>query len=230
MKTTIKVFVVVAALALAYQASAQIKFGVKGGVNIANVSTNWKGDFAEDEPDLKSTFGYHIGAISDISFTDKFGFQPALLLSIKGAKDEGAGYKDVTRFTYLELPLNARYNVTESFSVLAGPYLGYGLSGKNTYKEDGEQEEKTDIKFGSGEIDYDTFDSSEEMHARALDFGINLGVGYNISKITVGANYGMGLSNILPTITNVPGLGTIDSDDWKNSNRVFSVSVAYFIK
>lgn len=230
MKTTIKAFVAMAAIVLATQANSQIKFGVKGGVNIATVSTNWQGDFAEDEPNLKSTFGYHIGAISDISFTDKLGFQPALLLSIKGAKEDETGYTDITRFTYLELPLNARYNVTESFSVLAGPYLGYGLGGKNTYKEDGEQEEKTDIKFGSGEIDFDTFDSSEEIHARALDFGINLGVGYTVSKIVIGANYGMGLSNIFPTITNVPGYGTIDSDDMKNSNRVISLSVSYFIK
>jgi long-subunit fatty acid transport protein len=230
MKTTIKVFVATAAIALAIQANSQVKFGVKGGVNIATVSSNWQGVFAEDEPDLKSTLGYHIGAISDISITEKFGFQPALLLSVKGAKDEGAGYKEVTKFTYLELPLNARYNLTESFSVLAGPYLGYGLGGKSTYKEDGEQEEKTDIKFGSGEIDFETFDSSEEVPARALDFGINVGVGYSISKITVGANYGIGLSNILPTVTNVPGFGTIDSDDWKNSNRVISLSVSYFIK
>lgn len=111
---------------------------------------------------------------------------------------------------YLEIPVNAVYRIS-GFYIGAGPYLGFGLSGKIESEETfaGEKNsESEDIKFGSGDDD----------HLKGTDFGVNFLAGYQLqNNINIGVGYGLGLSNLVPK--------QVANESVKN--RVFSVSIGY---
>ena len=94
------------------------------------------------------------------------------------------------------IPLSFIYNFStedSGFFAEVGPYVGLLLAAKS----DGE-----DVK--------DSFNS--------LDFGLNLGLGYDLGTFIVGANYGLGLANTAKTE---------DGDDTKSKNTNISVYGIY---
>ncbi len=223
-------------LAGAHDTSAQslgggkIKYGIKAGINMATYGhdSERKSDLKEDGFKKQPLFSFHLGGYADYSITEAFSIQAGLTLSGKGYRESWSGEDESGDFeyegnykeslTYLEIPINAVYK-TGSFYVGAGPYIAYALSGKwkEKYKED----------FGDGDIESDMDSgkilfSGEYAYYKRADFGINILAGYQLNeKISLGANYGLGLSNL-------------DKDRdlenqayWSFKNRVFSVSVGY---
>lgn len=101
-KVLFAVFVTVSVLSM----NAQIKFGVKAGLNIATL----KGDI----DDVKSRAGLYAGGYARIPLAPKFTFQPEVLFSMQGAKFEYSetymGYyakeKSAFKFNYINIPLN----------------------------------------------------------------------------------------------------------------------------
>jgi len=164
-----------------------LKFGVKGGVNFANLT----GDF---DPSMK--VGFHIGGFMEYKVSEKFVLQPELLFSTQGAKykddqvGEGfsvAGETNI-KLSYLNLPIMAKYYVTNKFSFEAGPQIGVLLSAKNEYGYTGTIQGVPVSE--SGEIDI-----KDDLNS--IDFGINFGAGYDFNdKISVGLRYNLGLSEI----------------------------------
>ncbi|MGO4772300.1 porin family protein [Flavobacterium sp. W22_SRS_FK3] len=159
---------IIAVLAFGFTNAQGVKFGVKAGVNFANVGG--------DAEDTKTLVGFQVGGFAEIKLTEKFAIQPELLYSAQGAKNEdsfgGETYKYDTKLDYLNVPVMAKYFITEAFSVEAGPQIGFLLSAK----EDGE-----DFK------DY----------AKSIDFGLNFGAGYDFTEnLSAGVRYNLGLSNI----------------------------------
>ena len=155
-----------AVLAFAYTNAQEVKFGVKGGLNIATLGG--------DAEDAKSLVGFHVGGFAEIKLSDKFAIQPELLYSTQGAKFEGtdgdADYDD--KLDYLNIPVMAKYYVAEGFSLEAGPQIGFLLSAK----EDGE-----DVKDFYKSIDF------------GVNFGAGYDFTENLSA---GVRYNLGLSNI----------------------------------
>src|ERR1044072_1491456 len=102
-----------AALAFSFAAMSQVRVGVKGGWNLANIST--RNDGSTD--DNKALSRYHIGVIADMPLIKNIlSFQPGVYYSSKGAKVE-SGNKDnpsvtdpyakyTTNPQYIEIPLN----------------------------------------------------------------------------------------------------------------------------
>ncbi len=175
-----------------------IKFGAKAGVNFASISG--------DETDgFNSRTSLNVGAVVEISISEKFSFQPELLYTGKGAslKDsfDEISIESTIKLDYLSLPLMAKYYVTEGLSLEAGPEVGFLLSAKAKAEGGGE----------SGEIDIkDTF--------KGIDFGLNFGLGYKLdSGLNFGARYNLGLANIIE-----------ESGDFSNQNGVIQLSVGYF--
>ena len=152
-------------LATGFVNAQDVKFGVKLGLNIANISG--------DIEDNKSLFGANLGGFAEIKLSDKLAFQPELLFSMQGSK-----YEDIaTKLNYINIPLLAKYNLNEKFSVLAGPQIGFLMSAKLK-----DSTKSVDIKEGFN----------------TTDFGLNVGAGYNVTEnILVDARYNFGLSNIL---------------------------------
>ena len=153
--------------------NAQVSFGVKAGVNFANIT-------GDNTDDLSSRTSFVGGVFAEIPMTEKFTFQPELMYSGQGAKIsveniEGTVTEETLKLDYLNAPFIFKYYVKEGFNVQAGPQLGILLSSKS-----------------------DEFDYSDLM--KTVDFGMNFGLGYKLKNgINFEARYNLGLSNIWDT-------------------------------
>lgn len=197
----------IAVMAFGMANAQDVKFGLKGGLNVSNFSGDTEGI------DFKSRFGFNAGGFVEIKFSEKFALQPEILYSTQGAKVDnfnldvdgiGTVNADVAfNLAYINVPVMFKYFAAEKFSLEAGPQIGFLVSAETKTKVDGYGSSKVDIK--------DNFES--------IDFGLNLGAGYDFTEnLSVGARYNLGLANIAKTE---------EGDDSKVHNGVFSLSVGY---
>lgn len=190
-------------IAITATTSAQIRFGIKGGLNLANQSVKYfiAGASSPLSPDIR--VGFHAGVLLDVPLSKHISIQPNLLFSQKGFKlsSNTTGTFHTGTYNYIELPVNVIYHINEKFSIGAGPYLGYALSGTQSSGF-----LSVDIPFGSGQ-------------GRRLDFGLNALIGYEIiDGLVISSNYSLGLANI--------------SDDGSSpvKNNVIGVSLTKFFE
>ena len=159
-------------LGIAATASSQVRFGLKAGLNLANVTGDVEG--------TKSLATFMVGGQAEFGLAENIGLGVGLQLQGKGAKADG---EDASiNPMYLQVPVYLTYR-NSGFFAGVGPYVGFGLFGKSKF--DGES---VDLNFGSG-ID-DDFSS--------LDFGAGLELGYEFSSLRASASYSLGLANALP--------------------------------
>lgn len=139
----------------------EIEFGVKGGLNFANIS-------GDNTKDIGTVTAFNFGVVSEIHISEKFSFQPELLFS-------GQGYSpgdDTVALNYLNIPLMGKYYLTKGLSLEAGPQLGFLLSAKN---------EKINVKDS-----FKTFDFGVNVGlGYKLDNGLNFGARYNLGLTNI---------------------------------------------
>jgi hypothetical protein len=73
------------------------------------------------------TTAFNFGVMAEINVSHKFSCQPELLYF-------GQGYamdRNSIIFNYINIPLMAKYYLTERFSFQAGPQIGFFISAKN---------------------------------------------------------------------------------------------------
>ena len=179
---------------------AQVRLGVTAGLNASKTV----GSEDDESTDFKA--GFQAGVVADFGITENFSIIPELLFSQRGAKYEGIS----ATLNYLQLPINAAYKFDVGYGsklfIFAGPYLGYGISTKVSSKSEGISISLDDfLKFGS-----------KEEEIKPLDFGVNVGLGYQYDKIFFKLQYNHGLSNM----SNV--------DDYSSKNMNVAVTVGYF--
>ncbi|CAM4115657.1 porin family protein [Flavobacterium sinopsychrotolerans] len=196
------ILTVAAVFAFGFANAQETKFGVKGGLNVANLSG--------DIEDNSSKVGFHVGGFVEIKVSDKFSVQPELLFSTQGTKLEESGtnysYESNLNLSYLNIPVMAKYYVAEGFSLEAGPQIGFLTTAKSDFTAT-----ESGITVSGDEDVKDEFES--------IDFGFNFGAGYDFTEnLSAGLRYNLGLSNIAKTDS---------GDDFKLSNNVFSVSLGY---
>lgn len=119
------------------------------------------------------------------------------------------------KLNYINVPIMAKYFITDNFAVEAGPYVGFlaSANSKGSVKAAGMTEE---------------FDEDIKDELNSVDFGLGLGASFNMeSGFFVGARYNLGLSTIEKDYTeNVGGNQiTVEAADIKNG--VIQVSVGY---
>ncbi|MGB4771199.1 MAG: porin family protein [Chitinophagaceae bacterium] len=205
-----------------YTTSAQVSLGVQGGVVRSNIS----GDQSELTFDTKpqSKFSWQAGLIADIPLGESgFRFIPELKYVNKGFKanttvdflGQTTTIDGSSSIGYIELPINFGYALDLGGAQLvlgAGPYLGYGIGGKNKFeaKVNGTVVQSVDekVQFGSAEDEIKPFDYGANFLA-----GILFGNG-----LMVKANYGLGLANL----SNVPNSTA--------KNNYLGLSLVYFVK
>ena len=170
-----KLFAILSAGILTFSISAQ-EFGIQAGMNMANLS-------GEDmETDMK--MGIFGGVTAAFSLTDVMTLETGALYSTKGTQDENSGIKTSMDLSYIEIPLNIAYSVSDQISLMAGPYLGLLMSAN--FKQSGE--------FLGETID-EELDIKDDI--ANMDFGINIGASFFINEsISVGAGYQLGLADI----------------------------------
>jgi hypothetical protein len=155
------------------------QFGIKGGVNFSNLYTN------DSEKD-KTLTGFNVGIFSKLPLSGFFAFQPELLYTTKGSEVtyDNSFVNGIARFrlNYIEMPLLFVVNITDNFSVHAGPYAAYLVSGnvKNESSVD-----QFNFEDNINVDDYNRFDAGVAAGA-SLDFG----------SVSFGARYTYGLTKV----------------------------------
>ena len=165
------------------ESSAQIKYGVKGGLNLSDVviMDTWRGSMGGSEKDkgisISNRAGFFIGPTALLSTPIKrLDIDASLLFDQRGVETKsidllgGRPYKTTTTQQQLVLPVNARYNLISgksvSLFVFAGPQLGINI---------GKRENNTD--HGS-------------FVFNRASFSINAGAGLLLARhIQISANY-----------------------------------------
>lgn len=188
-----------------------VKFGAKGGLNIAMLS----GKSVEDGKALPA---FHVGAVAELGLSEKFAIQPELVYSLQGGQRDGevealgvVGKSNAKfKYSYLNIPVMAKYFVTEGLSLEFGPQIGFLMSAKLD----------TELTF-AGETQSN--DQSIKDDTKSIDFGLGLGAGYRLENgLSFGARYNLGLSNMADTDNN-----EVDNNT-EYKNGVFQFSVGYF--
>ncbi|MFN3909136.1 MAG: porin family protein [Flavobacterium sp.] len=202
MKKIILLFV----LAVSLSFGQDVKFGVRGGVNISD----WKTSNSNFDLDgvslsgLESQLDFNLGFFVDFKVSNKFSIQPEMIYSRQGTYTkltfEGISADAYFNNDYINVPILFKYHPTDKFFLFAGPQVGFLLEGNVNIIALGEsfKEDATEI-FNS------------------VDFSASIGAGVNLTnKLFVDVRYNHGFSN----------LGK-ESDGEKTTNSVFQLGLGY---
>ncbi|MBZ0270011.1 PorT family protein [bacterium] len=162
--------------------SGATRMGLKGGMNIANMSV----DPVELE-DENSLTAFSVGAWWRIPLRGNFSVQPEALYSVKGDAQSGDGYSTSTQLAYIDVPVLARIGFLHGSpyqpSLYAGPLLAMNVSASAKVEGDG------------GDVALDVKDQ-----VNTFDFGMVVGGGldFEFGSHTYGVDvrYSKGLSNL----------------------------------
>lgn len=144
--------------------SAQITYGLKAGLNLADIRSDAT---FPDAPDFKYIPSLHIGLLLGFNLSERLSLQPELLLSRLGGEQEviilGAPTKFKQVLSYVTIPILLEYKLGP-FSIEAGPGIGFLLD-SSTYNNG--KKIATRVQLFDEEIDID----------------LNAGIKYSFSKI-----------------------------------------------
>ena len=133
---------VVAVMAFGFMNAQNVKFGLKAGLNISNLTG--------DVSDNSSKTGITLGATAEFKVSDKFAIKPELMYSMLGAKNSLVN--ENLNLGYLNIPVMLKYYVADKFSLEAGPQIAFLLSAKAGSTDVKSQVNSTDfgLNFGAG--------------------------------------------------------------------------------
>ena len=149
--------------------SPQASFGIKGGLNIANLQI-------ENSSNLSTLPSFNVGGFAHIHVSNDVALQPEVLFSGQGAKQTVANIEYKYKLNYVIVPVLLQYMFSSGFRLETGPQVGFLVSAKQ--------------KAGSIESDL-------KSNFKKVDFGWVFGIGYlTSSKIGFDARYNAGISDI----------------------------------
>jgi hypothetical protein len=178
-------------LVAAPQLRAQnIDLGVKGGVNIASVSTN----ISDIEEFTKSKTGFVGGIFASFRLgSGVMAIQPEVLYSQKGLKAEELGVTAKLNTNYIEIPLLLKANINAGEKVRPAFYVGPVVS------------LETSCNVGVGDIPTVDCDEGEQVGLEfisrkktewGIDFGGNLDILLGSVVLLLDVRYQFGLTNL----------------------------------
>lgn len=206
MKKLLVVFVGMLVGTAAMAQTSPLGFGLKAGVNFPKYSLSGNDNTYE----TSTSTNFHVTAFLDAPLGGRFlSVQPGISLQGKGAELDFGNAGTFTQSTmWLEIPVNLVAKVpvgSSSFFVGAGPYVGFGLSGKNKY----------DSEWITAEED---FEFGKDGSLRSTDFGVNFTAGFHMFQgFMIHAGYGLGLTDLAPE----------NNSSSKLTNQVWSVGVGF---
>ena len=181
------------------QVSAQVRLGVKGGLNIASVH------FSTDVLQSDNVTGFQIGPMIEGSLPlVGLGFDAAILYAQKGLETKTvSGEKTSLKNDYIDVPVNLKWKLglpVMKVYLAAGPYVGFRVGGNKIWELPGSM--------------------VDQVKTKSFSAGFNFGAGVElISHLQVGLNYGLGLTNNY----SMESLSLTKSD---GKNRGWSVTAA----
>lgn len=166
MKKVLSVLMVVAAMMFATNANAQIKLGLKGGLDVTNMS------LSNDVFDASNKTGFFVGPMVKVTIPIVgLSFDAAALYDQKEAKVSAENVETTMTQKSLNIPVNVRYGFGLSslanVFVFAGPQWGINVGDKN-FK----------------------WDKSGCYSLKKSNFSVNVGLGVTLmSHLQLSANY-----------------------------------------
>jgi opacity protein-like surface antigen len=166
-------------------ASAQIKLGVKGGLNIADIG-------GSDAGTTETKTGFVAGGFAEFMIGNMFAIQPEVLYSQKGTKESISGGELKFKLDYIEVPVLLKINIPiEGSKVHPNVYVGPSVGFKSSCKVSGSS--------GGVSADVDC-DAGGTDPIKSTDFGLAFGGGVSFdvggAEIGVDVRYTLGLSTI----------------------------------
>ncbi|XOV94387.1 MAG: porin family protein [Bacteroidota bacterium] len=166
-----KKYIITGILALsivAVNAQAKFELGLKGGLNLANLSTDAQGSY-------DSRTGYHVGAYSLIKIAS-IGIQPELLFSAQGTEISDVSTQWSQDMKYFLIPVMVKFYLPLGLNLQAGPQFGI----------------LTDAKLDDGTT---TEDIKSEF--KDSDVSLALGAGWDLPfGVNIAARYVLGVNDI----------------------------------
>ena len=157
------------------QANAQVRLGVKGGLNIASVH------FSSDVLQADNVTGFQVGPMIEGSLPlVGVGFDAAILYAQKGLETKSVGGEKTTlKNDYIDVPVNLKWKLglpVAKLYLTAGPYVGFRVGGNKIWELPGSM--------------------VDQVKTKSFSAGLNFGAGVElISHLQVGLSYGLGLTN-----------------------------------
>ena len=101
--------------------AGHVTLGIKGGLNFYNIHN-------DNNTSFHQRTGFNIGLLGHIHRDSQWAFQPELVYSAQGAKNNN--------LDYLNIPVLLQYMFDNGFRIQAGPQVGFMVSSdnNNTYK------------------------------------------------------------------------------------------------
>ena len=192
--------------------SAQVTFGVKGGVNFASI-------MGDTHNAIKYRTAWDVGLVAEIETSSNTSVQPEIMYSSQGFKFNG-GYvgginpddkyeADDFILDYLNIPIVFKYYINdEGLSFETGPQVGFLLSSK------------------ADNNTIESYDLNDLLTTASFDWLI--GFGYKFENgFNVNARYNFGFTNIWkgPTKNPPPGYWYYD---YGKRNSVFQLTLGYY--
>ncbi len=192
-------------------AQAQVKFGLKGGLNVTNMSLNSEVFNADNQT------GFFIGPT--VKFTLPIvglGIDASALYDQRDAKitveDNGASVESKIKNQSINIPINLRYGVglgsTASVYLFAGPQFGFNVGDKNQ----------------------SLFKDMGEWRLKSSTFSVNVGLGAMLlSHLQISANYNIACGKTGETTVS-SALGELAQSAAKKRGRAnaWQIGLAYY--
>lgn len=184
---------------------AQIGFGILGGVNFQNINGK---DNSGTKLENGLLTGFHAGVNVNIPMAPDFYFQPGLLFTMKGAKNDffspqtkaSGDFETTTKLSYIEMPLNLLYRpqLGKGYMLLGfGPYIAYGLGGSENSEILGLVSYERSVKYKNRVTNPTELVGT--AYYRPFDAGANIFFGYELSLgVFIQLNAQLGLLKINP--------------------------------
>ena len=168
----IPVLTLILAIATVAPATAQMSYGVKAGVNYADVS--FDGDVASS-----GRVGLLAGGFATIPLFGWLAVQPEVIYTVKGTAVDVADIKSDLIVDYVEVPLLARISIRRKIYVAVGPSMAFRVRARSRTAFGGSTEE---------------IDLKEDVES--FDLGVVGAAGIDLGRWVFDGRYTHGLSDI----------------------------------
>ena len=195
----------------ASSAQAQVKFGLKGGLNVTNMSLN------SEVFDADNQTGFFIGPT--VKFTLPIvglGIDASALYDQRDAKvkveDDGESVESKIKNQSINIPINLRYGVglgsTASLFLFAGPQFGFNVGDKNQ----------------------SLFEDAAQWRLKSSTFSVNVGLGAMLlSHLQISANYNIACGKTgETTVSGVAGETVQQMFKKRGRANAWQIGLAYY--
>lgn len=195
-----------------------IAFGVKTGLNLAHATGKASSSDTAIGYDEGRT-AFHAGIIAELSLSETLSIQTELLYAQQGASyfydnrsSDGSRVDSELNLDYITLPILAKYEAFNRFSLEFGPQIGYMINSEI------DNETLTSGFMIPQTLTVESINIKEDVNN--FDVGVALGMGYELdSGLLFQARYVLGLTEVFKNSTYTT------STDLKNA--VFQLSMGY---